>query len=280
MYRPKHRAPIRRRPTLTHARPGRGRGGRAGAGCGPRPVGVRRTPTAHFSHQPAPRHSRPSQAGQAGQAGQTGQARGRRRQRRRASTTRPRPTAASRCRATPGCRLVDLKPTAQPVTPYEMPFPCGEVWTGSTRSGHSPSSRAVDFNYSGGDLGKPVVAAAPGTVVTAVVGKNKPQLRPVRRRRPRQRREHPLRPPRLGAGHRRPGRRSRAPQLGTVGNTGNSSGAHLHFEERVGGAVVDSWFHGARVPDGLRAGLAELRHRSRSPTSRWPATCTAAGPPR
>ena len=54
-----------------------------------------------------------------------------------------------------------------------MPFPCGEVWTGSTRAGHSPSVRAVDFNYPGGDLGKPVVAAAPGTVITAVVGRKK-----------------------------------------------------------------------------------------------------------
>ena len=31
------------------------------------------------------------------------------------------------------------KPTAQPLTAYEMPFPCGEVWTGTTRSSHSPS---------------------------------------------------------------------------------------------------------------------------------------------
>jgi len=37
-------------------------------------------------------------------------------------------------------------------------------------------------------------------------------------------------------------------QLGTVGATGNASGAHLHFEEQVGGAVVDAWFHGAALP--------------------------------
>jgi len=35
-------------------------------------------------------------------------------------------------------------------------------------------------------------------------------------------------------------------QLGTVGDTGNSQGSHLHFEERLGGAVVDPWFHGTR----------------------------------
>src|SRR4029453_7487626 len=74
----------------------------------------------------------------------------------------------------PARRAIGRKPAAQPVTPYEMPFPCNEVWSGSTRSGHSPSVRAVDFNYAGGDLGKPVVASAAGTVVTVVVGQGKP----------------------------------------------------------------------------------------------------------
>src|SRR5690349_6313319 len=38
-----------------------------------------------------------------------------------------------------GISLAALKPTAQPITPYEIPFPCNEVWTGSSRAGHSPS---------------------------------------------------------------------------------------------------------------------------------------------
>ena len=147
----------------------------------------------------------------------------------------------------PGLTQKELKPTAQPLTAYEMPFPCGEVWGGSTRSGHSPSVRAVDFNFSGGDLGKPAVAAAPGAVVTAVVGKKKPsygQYVVI---------DHGNGESSLyahldsvavvvgqvvGAGT----------QIGTVGSTGNASGSHLHFEERLGGAVVDSWFHGARFP--------------------------------
>ena len=146
-----------------------------------------------------------------------------------------------------GLTQKELKPTAQPLTAYEMPFPCGEVWGGSTRSGHSPSVRAVDFNFSGGDLGKPAVAAAPGTVVTAVVGKKKPsygQYVVI---------DHGNGESSLyahldsvavvvgqvvGAGT----------QIGTVGSTGNASGSHLHFEERLGGAVVDAWFHGARFP--------------------------------
>ena len=37
-----------------------------------------------------------------------------------------------------GLTLTELKPTAQPVTPYEMPFPCGEVWSGSSRARPQP----------------------------------------------------------------------------------------------------------------------------------------------
>ena len=42
---------------------------------------------------------------------------------------------------------------------------CGQTWTGSSRPGHSPSYYAIDWN-SANDLGKPVVASAPGVVVT------------------------------------------------------------------------------------------------------------------
>src|SRR5262245_32099096 len=45
---------------------------------------------------------------------------------------------------------------------FQLPFPCGQVWAGQTRTNHSPS-RAVDFNRAN-DLGDTVVAAAGGTV--------------------------------------------------------------------------------------------------------------------
>jgi hypothetical protein len=160
------------------------------------------------------------------------------------------PTATNGGKPLPGdegLSLIELKPTAPPATPYEMPFPCNEVWSGSTRNGHSPSVRAVDFNYPGGDLGKPVVAAASGTVITVVVGQGKPsygQYVVV---------DH-------GSGESSlyahldsvlvtVGQAVQAgTQLGTVGETGNASGPHLHFEERVGGAIVDAWFDGSRFP--------------------------------
>ena len=38
--------------------------------------------------------------------------------------------------------------------------------------------------------------------------------------------------------------------LGSVGNTGNSRGAHLHFEQKQGRSVVDSWFNGVQFTQG------------------------------
>src|SRR5688572_16542172 len=45
---------------------------------------------------------------------------------------------------------------------FKVPFPCGQTWTGQTRTNHSPAN-AIDFNRSD-DLGDPVVASAGGTV--------------------------------------------------------------------------------------------------------------------
>ena len=136
------------------------------------------------------------------------------------------------------------KPTAQPVTAYEMPFPCGEVWTGSTRASHSPSSRSIDFNRSD-DLGDPVVAAAAGVVTTAVTGRNRPsygQFVVVDHGNDESSLYAHLDSVTVTVGQ----AVSAGSQVGTLGNTGNSYGAHLHFEERLGSRVVDSWFHGVR----------------------------------
>ena len=47
---------------------------------------------------------------------------------------------------------------AAPAAPFQVPFPCGETWTGSTRAGHSPSAKSVDFNRNP-DAGAPVRTA-------------------------------------------------------------------------------------------------------------------------
>jgi murein DD-endopeptidase MepM/ murein hydrolase activator NlpD len=248
MYRPQHRAPVRRRPTLRHA-------------CVP-VVGVSALVAAalfgpaayadthsHFTHHTSPQHgSKPAKPGKPGKPkpgepkpgdDDANDANG---EHDPSATNGGKPLLGDA-----GLSLAELKPTAQPVTPYELPFPCGETWTGSTRSGHSPSVRAVDFNYAGGDLGRPVVAAAPGTVVTSVVGPNKPsygQYVVIDHGNGESTLYAHLDSVLVVVGQ----VVQSGTQLGTVGETGNASGPHLHFEERTGGAVVDAWFHGARFP--------------------------------
>ena len=245
MYRPQHRDPNLRRPTPKHVV-------LTGAGAAVLVFGAVLGPSAaadtdsHFTHHATgPHHgTKPTKPGKPGKPGKpedddANDAQG-----------EHDPTATNGGKPLPGDQglsLIELKPTGPPATSYEMPFPCNEVWTGSTRSGHSPSVRAVDFNYPGGDLGKPVVAAASGTVITVVVGQSKPSYG-----------QYVV----IDHGN---GETSlyahldsvlvtlgqvvqTGTQLGTVGETGNASGPHLHFEERVGGAIVDAWFHGARFP--------------------------------
>jgi hypothetical protein len=59
--------------------------------------------------------------------------------------------------------MVLLPATSASAAPsFKVPFPCGQSWSGQTRSDHSPPY-AIDFNRTD-DLGDPVVASAPGTV--------------------------------------------------------------------------------------------------------------------
>lgn len=134
-----------------------------------------------------------------------------------------------------------------PVADYEMPFPCGDTWTGTTRANHSPSSKAIDWNRSN-DMGAPVVASAPGVVTTAnkvstggygksiVIdhGNGEDSLY-----------AH------LDAVSVSVGQRiDQGMQIGNVGSSGNSTGAHLHFEERTFRKVREPYLHGTRFAFG------------------------------
>ncbi|MFN8196597.1 MAG: M23 family metallopeptidase [Nocardioidaceae bacterium] len=137
--------------------------------------------------------------------------------------------------------------TATPTVAYEMPFPCGQVWTGSTRSSHSPSAYSVDWNRLD-DYGDPVVAAAPGVVTVAdtVVDSGYGKWVVV---------DH-------GGGETslyahmsalsvKVGQNvDQGTQLGLVGDTGNTTGPHLHFEERIDGHDVAPYFHGSKFAFG------------------------------
>ncbi len=131
---------------------------------------------------------------------------------------------------------------APPLTAYEMPFPCSQSWTGTTRASHSPSSKAIDWNRPD-DVGDPVVAAAPGVVTTAVPDGKRGYGRYVVV-------DHGngetslyahLQTVNVGVGQ----RVDQGSLIGLVGSTGNSTGPHLHFEERLSGKTVAAYFHGS-----------------------------------
>lgn len=136
---------------------------------------------------------------------------------------------------------------ASPVTPFQMPFPCGETWSGATRAGHSPSINAIDWNRNP-DLGAPVVAAASGIVSTAYAapkggygryvvidhGNGETSLY-----------AH-LASVVVAVGQ----RVDQGAMIGTLGDSGNASGSHLHFEEKSGRSVVPAWFAGVQFRNG------------------------------
>jgi hypothetical protein len=125
---------------------------------------------------------------------------------------------------------------------YETPFPCAEQWTGTTRSSHRPSAWSVDFNRPN-DVGDLLVAAAPGRVSRVADTGNVSYGRYVIV-------DH-------GDGHSSlyahlnavwvtAGQQvDQGTVLGVVGDSGGVSGAHLHFEERLGSKVQRPYFHDA-----------------------------------
>jgi hypothetical protein len=112
-----------------------------------------------------------------------------------------------------------------------VPFPCGQTWAGSTRLWHSPNAHAVDFNRTN-DEGSPVAASAAGVVTKAYDtlkgGYGKWVVV-----------DHGGGVTTLYAHLKKtfvvPGQSvDQGGLLGLVGSTGNSTGAHLHYEQLLG----------------------------------------------
>lgn len=125
---------------------------------------------------------------------------------------------------------------------FQVPFACGERWEGSTRPTHSPSSLAVDWNQGGDDLGHLVIASAPG-VVTAVVNLgNTSYGRYVVI-------DHGggwttlhahLQKAFVSVGQ----RVDQGQLIALLGNSGGSTGPHLHYEQRLNQADQHARFDG------------------------------------
>lgn len=134
-------------------------------------------------------------------------------------------------------------PEAGAAPAFQLPFPCGQVWSGQTRTTHSPAN-AVDFNRTD-DEGDAVAAAAAGRVSRVANEGDTSYGRWIEI-------DHGagwttryahLSVQRVAVGDRvSPGQ-----LIGNVGNTGGSTGAHLHFEERSGGSAVRITFNGSQI---------------------------------
>jgi murein DD-endopeptidase MepM/ murein hydrolase activator NlpD len=123
---------------------------------------------------------------------------------------------------------------------FQLPFPCGQVWAGQTRSNHSPQ-RSVDFNRAN-DYGDTVVAAFGGTVTRVANEGNVSYGRWIEISHGggwRTRYAH-LSSQLVSVGQ----NVKRGQKIGKVGSTGGSTGPHLHFEERLNGVAVSAQFNG------------------------------------
>lgn len=149
--------------------------------------------------------------------------------------------------------LVALTAPAQaaPATDFEMPFPCGQAWTGTTRPSHSPSPFSVDWNRTN-DLGSPIVASAPGVVTTAYASPHGGYGRWVVIDHGNG--ETSLYAHMLWVGVRVGQYVDQGTLVGKLGDSGNATGPHLHFEERLNGKDVAPYFHQVKFAFGTTLG--------------------------
>ncbi|WP_162908117.1 M23 family metallopeptidase, partial [Allorhizocola rhizosphaerae] len=138
--------------------------------------------------------------------------------------------------------VVPLPVQAAPPS-VQMPFPCGETWHAWSYTGHSPSAYAVDWNLLGEDSGRSVLAGVAGTA--SVIPNNGGYGNMVE----------------INAGGGWTFRYAHLSsfsivngatvtaqtEIGKVGNTGASSGAHLHYEQRYQNVVQPATFDGIAI---------------------------------
>ena len=127
---------------------------------------------------------------------------------------------------------------------FEAPFQCGQDWEAETRSGHSPSYYSVDFNRDD-DYRAPVRASAPGLVTTVADAGSTSYGKYIRI-------DHGNKwvslYAHLDAQFVVVGQRvDQGAIIGLLGESGGTSGPHLHFEQLHDRTVKHARFHGAAL---------------------------------
>jgi hypothetical protein len=124
---------------------------------------------------------------------------------------------------------------------FQLPFPCGQAWSGQTRTNHSPQL-SVDFNRTN-DEGDTVVAAASGRISRVENLGNTSYGRWIEINHGS---GYTTRYAHLSSQVVHVGQQVvRGQKIGTVGNTGGSTGSHLHYEQRHNGYAQSARFNGS-----------------------------------
>jgi hypothetical protein len=126
---------------------------------------------------------------------------------------------------------------------FQLPFRCDQVWSGQTRSNHSPVN-SVDFNRAD-DIGDAVVASAGGTIsrVDNEGDDSYGRWIEINHGGGYTTRYAHLQSQLVSQGQ----NVTKGQKIGTVGNTGGSSGPHLHFELRKNGSAIKPIFNGSQA---------------------------------
>ncbi|MGW7320106.1 M23 family metallopeptidase, partial [Streptomyces sp. NPDC054865] len=129
--------------------------------------------------------------------------------------------------------------------PFQLPIPCGQRWTTSTHDGHA-SQYMLDMVSAGGTTqGTAALASAAGRVVTSQFDSQAGNFIVIDHGDGWQTRYLHLDRRDVAVGN----DVEQGRQIGTVGNTGSwTTGAHLHYEQKLNGSVVQTTFDGRLVP--------------------------------
>ncbi|RCG29786.1 M23 family peptidase [Sphaerisporangium album] len=150
-------------------------------------------------------------------------------------------TGASAAHADPA----DDAPAVLAAPAFQLPVPCGQRWTTSTHSGHASQYMVDMISQSGATAGTPVLASAAGTVTTSTFYSDAGNTIVIDHGGGWTTRYLHMASRALGVG----AVVGRGRQIGTVGSTGSATtGAHLHYEQKLNGGVVQATVDGHLIP--------------------------------